>query len=138
MPDAGIDTLVILGAGGDLTRRLLLPGLGALLASSRGRPLRVIGVDRGSRTDDEWRGVVREAFGASPSALGGRVAGDARGVRADAADAAQLGEVLRSASGRTALYFALLPSVTLLACRALEGFDLPPGLVLALEKPFGT
>jgi glucose-6-phosphate 1-dehydrogenase len=32
-------TLLILGAGGDLTARLLFPGLGSLLASDSGRPL---------------------------------------------------------------------------------------------------
>ena len=34
MPASHIETLVILGAGGDLTSRLLLPGLGSLLASN--------------------------------------------------------------------------------------------------------
>ena len=33
MADSAIDSLVILGAGGDLTSRLLLPGLASLLAS---------------------------------------------------------------------------------------------------------
>ena len=33
-------TLLILGAGGDLTARLLLPGLGSLLASDSGRQAR--------------------------------------------------------------------------------------------------
>jgi glucose-6-phosphate 1-dehydrogenase len=58
MPDTSIDTLVILGAGGDLTSRLLLPGLGSLLASSRGRALQVIGVDRDPVTPAAWRSRV--------------------------------------------------------------------------------
>src|SRR5690606_10841116 len=41
-------------------------------------------------------------------------------------------------TGVPALYFALPPAVTVLACRALERVELPAGTVLALEKPFGT
>ena len=51
MPDARIETLVILGAGGDLASRLLLPGLASLLASTRGEHLQLIGVDRGEISD---------------------------------------------------------------------------------------
>ena len=38
--------LVILGASGDLTKRLLLPGLGTLLANDTGRQVEVWGVGR--------------------------------------------------------------------------------------------
>ena len=41
-----IRTLVILGASGDLTRRLLLPGLGTLLREEPERRVRVVGADR--------------------------------------------------------------------------------------------
>lgn len=138
MAEARIETLVILGAGGDLTRRLLLPGLGALLASSRGQPLKLLGVDRGSMTDGEWRELVRATFTGSPSKLGEQVADEARWLSADASSPDDVQAVLSAAEGRTALYFALPPAVAVLACRALEDVDLPPGLVLALEKPFGT
>ena len=138
MPDQSIDTLVILGAGGDLTSRLLLPGLGSLLASSRGRPLQLIGADRGSVTEGSWRSRVSEAFSAYPSALGRKVAERARYVQADATDTEGLRRILGESRGRTALYFAVPPSVAELACRALAKLELPKGLVLALEKPFGT
>jgi glucose-6-phosphate 1-dehydrogenase len=46
-----IGTLVILGAGGDLTKRLLLPGVGQLLASGRGRPFHLIGVGQEAMTN---------------------------------------------------------------------------------------
>jgi len=62
MAASGIDTLIILGAGGDLTSRLLLPGLASLLSSSRGQQLQLIGVDRGPMTDARWQSLVQKAF----------------------------------------------------------------------------
>ena len=38
-----IETLIILGAGGDLTSRLLLPGIASFLGSARSADLTVIG-----------------------------------------------------------------------------------------------
>lgn len=133
-----IETLVILGAGGDLTSRLLLPGLASLLGSRRGTPVQVIGVDREPMSDTAWRSLVRRAFAATPSPLGDRVAGEARYLQADATDPEGLAAVLAEANGRTALYFAVPPAVAVAACRALRDVALPEGLVLALEKPFGT
>jgi glucose-6-phosphate 1-dehydrogenase len=133
-----ISTLVILGAGGDLTSRLLLPGLASLLASTRGSDIRLIGVDRDPMTDAAWKRRVTKAF----SAVDGRriesVIESSSYLQADVTDPAALERVLAAATGRTALYFALPPAVTVLACRTLAGVDLPAGIVLAVEKPFGT
>jgi len=133
-----IETLVILGAGGDLTSRLLLPGLGSLLASSRGSDIRLIGVDRPKLTATEWRKRVRTAFSGSKSTLGTRVAAGSTYLQGDATSADDLRRVLEEATGRTALYFALPPAVAAKACAQLRTLDLPEGIVLALEKPFGT
>ncbi|MEO8094259.1 MAG: glucose-6-phosphate dehydrogenase [Pseudolysinimonas sp.] len=138
MPHASIETLVILGASGDLTSRLLLPGLGSLLASSRGRPMRVIGVDRDPVTDAAWRSKVTTAFSGTRSDLGDRIARESSYLQADATSADDLARVLSAAKGRTALYFALPPAIALKACTALSKMELPDGLVLALEKPFGN
>jgi glucose-6-phosphate 1-dehydrogenase len=133
-----IETLVILGAGGDLTSRLLLPGLASLLASTRGSDIRLIGVDRDPVTDAAWKRRVGKAF----SGVDGRrletVLESSVYLQADVADPEALGRVLAAATGRTALYFALPPAVTVLACRTLATMDLPDGIVLAIEKPFGT
>jgi len=137
MADARIDTLVILGAGGDLTSRLLLPGLASLLGSERGRPLQLVGSDRGAMTDAQFSKLVQKAFGAG-SSLAAKVASGARYVQADATSADDLAALLAGCEGRVALYFALPPSVAAASCRALADIDLPAGLVLALEKPFGT
>jgi glucose-6-phosphate 1-dehydrogenase len=137
MAEARIETLVILGAGGDLTSRLLLPGLASLLASSRGEYIRLIGVDHGAMTDARWHSLVTDAFSTFASDLGKRVARDSFYLRADATSADDLAEVLAASHGRTAVYFALPPAITEKACTTLSGMQLPAGIVLALEKPFG-
>jgi glucose-6-phosphate 1-dehydrogenase len=138
MSDSRIDSLVILGAGGDLTSRLLLPGLASLLASSRGRPLQLVGVDREAMTDAAWHSRVTKAFADAGSDLGDRVERESFYVQADASSADGLAAALAAAKGRIAVYFALPPADTAKACAALAPSDLPPGIVLALEKPFGS
>ena len=133
-----IDTLVILGAGGDLTARLLLPGVASFLASSQGRSLEIVGVDRNEVSNADWRARVATAFEAYPSPLGKRVAKASRYIQGDATSADDLRAVLDAATGRVAIYFALPPAVAMLACTALSTLDLPTGISLVLEKPFGT
>lgn len=138
MAASHIETLIILGAGGDLASRLLMPGLASLLASSRGEELQLIGVDRAPMTDAKWRSVVRKAFKDSPSALGDKVAEKSLYLQGNASSAADLMRAISAATGRVALYFALPPAVSALACAALADEKLPKGIVFALEKPFGT
>jgi glucose-6-phosphate 1-dehydrogenase len=138
MAASRIETLIILGAGGDLASRLLMPGLASLLASSRGEELQLIGVDRAPMTDAKWRSVVKKAFKDSPSALGDKVAEKSFYLQGNASSAADLMRAVSAASGRVALYFALPPAVSALACAALAHEKLPNGIVFALEKPFGT
>ncbi|WP_285024964.1 glucose-6-phosphate dehydrogenase [Plantibacter sp. ME-Dv--P-122b] len=131
-------TLVILGAGGDLTARLLLPGLASLLASPRGESVRLIGVDRSESSDEAWRKRVGTAFADAPSKLAETIVAETTYVQADVSDPASLERVLVAAGPNVALYFALPPAITLLACKALRKLELPKGIMLALEKPFGT
>lgn len=142
-PGAGsgqTQTLLILGARGDLTARLLLPGLGGLVASSSLTDLFLVGSDRGEQGDDAWQAVVAQAFaagGASGPAVD-TVVRNARYVAADATDEGDLRRLLASRRGRLTLYFALPPAVTVEACRALARIGVPDGTRLVLEKPFGT
>lgn len=140
-------TLVILGAEGDLARRLLLPGMATCLAAGvPGRGLTVVGAGRQDHPD--FPATVREAFESALDARGmGRPAvretlDSARWATADATDPEDLARLLEHAEGPVGLYFALPPSVTVAACRALRelhGQDrLPADVVLVLEKPFGT
>ena len=133
-----IDTLLILGAGGDLTSRLLQPGVASYLGSERGERLTVIGVDRGEVTPAQWRERVTTAFATENSRLAASVAKSSIYLQADATNPADLARVLAQAPGRIAVYFALPPAVTLLAVKALDSLELPKGILFALEKPFGT
>lgn len=135
-----LGSLVIFGAGGDLTKRLLLPGLGQLLDSERGYEVQLIGVGFDPMTDAEWRSRVAASFkaGGASSARSSAVARASRYLQADVTKPEDLQRILDVASGVPALYFALPPHVTIAACAALEKVSLPKGTVLGLEKPFGT
>ena len=54
---ADATTLVIFGAGGDLTSRLLLPALGQLLTREPSRAVRIVGADREDWTDADLEAV---------------------------------------------------------------------------------
>jgi glucose-6-phosphate 1-dehydrogenase len=135
-----VSTLVILGATGDLASRLLLPALGQLLTSEPDRRVRLIGSGTHEWTKAHWRSVVRASFKtvkASGPAVDA-VLESVEFVKADATDADDLRRILEASTGATALYFALPPAVSARACAELEKLELPKGLVLVLEKPFGT
>jgi glucose-6-phosphate 1-dehydrogenase len=143
--DTGRQTLLILGAGGDLTARLLLPGLGALVATGEVTDLSLVGAGMEDWDDQRWRGRVRESFAttsapASGSAAPGSnaVADQARYLRADVTQEQDLRRLLDACPGRVVIFFALPPAVTAKACAVLRGVDLPAGTRLVLEKPFGT
>ena len=55
MSDAAQQTLLILGASGDLTARLLLSGLGGLLAGGGVKDLLLVGSGRHGWDDNRWR-----------------------------------------------------------------------------------
>jgi glucose-6-phosphate 1-dehydrogenase len=133
-------TLLILGATGDLTTRLLLPGLGALLASGGGEQLLLVGSGRFGWDDNRWRQRVADSFAAA-NARGARADAVIRGARylkADVTVEDDLRRLLDACQGRVAIFFALPPAVTVQACQALAGIELPEQTRLVLEKPFAT
>jgi glucose-6-phosphate 1-dehydrogenase len=137
-----IDTLLVLGADGDLARRLLLPGLATLLASdwAPDRAPRLLGAGLGDLGEAAWQRRVGDAFG-SASVRGRRVTETARSSRylqADVTSVEDLRTLIEQCDGTPAIYFALPPAVTARACQALRLLELPEGTVLAMEKPFGT
>ncbi|MCO8275571.1 glucose-6-phosphate dehydrogenase [Actinoplanes sp. TRM 88003] len=139
-PDPGRQTLLILGASGDLTARLLLPGLAALLATPDAPDLSLVGAGMEDWDDQRWRRRVHDSFAtaAGGSARPAAVADQARYLRADVTQEQELRRLLDSCPGRVVIYFALPPAVTVAACAALRGAELRPGTRLVLEKPFGT
>jgi glucose-6-phosphate 1-dehydrogenase len=139
VPGGDEQTLLILGANGDLTRRLLLPGVGALVAQG-GRPgLRLLGSGIDHWDDTRWQRRVTDSF--SHHATTPAAADLRRGTRyieADVTRADDLRRLLAACRGPVAIFFALPPAVTAQACQALREVGLPPDTRLVLEKPFGT
>lgn len=134
-------TLVILGASGDLTQRLLLPGLGTLLAVEPERRVRVRGVGRDERSQEKWSELVETSLresGVSDEAVE-RILADTSYTVADILDEDQCRQLVESLPDDAVLYFALPPQVSYRMCELLAelDLDLPSGLRLALEKPFG-
>ncbi|MEO6790083.1 MAG: glucose-6-phosphate dehydrogenase [Ornithinibacter sp.] len=134
-------TLLILGAGGDLTHRLLLPGLASLLAVEPERRVRVVGADRVDLSTAQWRTRLTEAFETTdvPKKVVKDVAGHTAYVKADLFDLASVRELFSECGdGPLVIFFALPPQVTMKVCDLLRRVDLPETTRLALEKPFGT
>lgn len=136
-------TLVILGASGDLTHRLLLPGLGTLLRARPEYRVYLVGAAFDDLTEDQWLERVREGLsegGCRPERIE-PILDTTRFEHIDVTDPASLQALLGrlDAEGRPIiLYFALPPAISQAACRAMTGFELPEGIRLAIEKPFGS
>ncbi|KAA9108366.1 glucose-6-phosphate dehydrogenase [Microbacterium rhizomatis] len=138
--DTSHTTLIVLGASGDLTARLLMPALGQLLTREPQRSIRLIGAGMDEWDDAHWREVVQKSF-ATVDAGGPAVEAVLAGAiyrKSDITKPSDLEALLALAEGRAAFYFAVPPAIAAKACVALESVTLPDGLILALEKPFGT
>lgn len=133
--------LLILGASGDLTRRLLLPGVGSLLEREPNRPVRIVGADRAPLSGEDFADRLGTALaeGGASAEVVARMRAHSAYHSIDATDATALSGVLDSVGDteRLVLYFALPPAITERACRAMLTLDLPENIYLALEKPFG-
>jgi len=131
-------SLIILGATGDLTRRLLLPALDGVLehleSTDVDTELELIGAGHCADGADEWNAMVASAFGDGPMRTHTRLA--SRYVSADATRVDDLRRIIDSAMHTPILYFALPPAVTEEAIEALASMTLPAGTRLVLEKPF--
>lgn len=131
-------TLVIIGASGDLTARLLLPALAELLRAQPDRRVHLVGVGRTELSDAQWRRRVRDAFRTADAEESLTALASTPYIAADATTATGLRQILREVpEGRLVLYFAVPPSAAAAACAALTPSELPAGTILALEKPFG-
>ena len=132
-------TLLILGATGDLAARLLIPGLGGLIAAGGAKDLQLIGSGRVEMDEESWRSRVLDAFaagGATGPAVDA-VVSETRYVRADTTDEDELRALLEACTPPLVIYFALPPAVTERVCRTLREIGVPDGTRLAIEKPFG-
>lgn len=133
-------SLVILGASGDLTHRLLLPGLGTLLKQKSRPGLTLVAAAVEEMSDEQWKQVVSTALaeGGCPQGRIDQVLAETRYQKVDVTSPEELKSLLDSLPSDPVLYFALPPAITIKACQALTTIDYPPQLRLALEKPFGS
>lgn len=133
--------LVILGASGDLTKRLLLPGLGTLLAADVDRHVEVWGVGREPMAATSWGAKVGNALvrGGCDDERALAVVAASRYVQVDVAERAGVEALLAEMPDRdsTVLYFAVPPAITRRVCEHLAACGDLGGLRLAIEKPFG-
>ncbi|HEX7398084.1 MAG TPA: glucose-6-phosphate dehydrogenase [Propionibacteriaceae bacterium] len=132
--------LIILGASGDLTHRLLLPGLGTLLKADHGITVHLVGAGAEDWDQSHWCEIVKTALsdgGCSSDELQA-ILDTTKYVKIDASSGDDLTGLLTDLQGRIVLYFALPPTISMAACEALASIQLPADLFLAIEKPFGT
>ncbi|MGK9148104.1 glucose-6-phosphate dehydrogenase [Plantibacter flavus] len=132
-------TIAILGANGDLAKRLLLPGLGQVVDAARDLSLQIIGAARTPQTDEEWRATVRSSLEAAEvsAKTAHEVSSTARFIPTDASDPDDLRTLLDACTGSPILYIALPPSAGQKVAEALAQIELPDDLLIAIEKPFG-
>lgn len=129
--------LVVLGAGGDLMARHLLPALVELEVAGRlPADLDVVGVARADLDD----AAFRERMADAASRHGGRDLPEPlrrrlRYHRGDATDAQVLAAV--TAGGPAVVYLALPPSTFEAVLRGLADAGMEEGSRVAVEKPFG-
>ena len=100
-------TLMILGASGDLTSRLLLPALGQLLSRQPGRQVRLRGAGMDDWTDEHWRETVRTAFASMDAEDAFQKVADTTYTKADITAPDDLTSLLSETQGRIALYFEI-------------------------------
>lgn len=138
--NVGPVNLLILGASGDLTSRLLLPGLGTLLEAEPHRKVRILGAAVDPMSDEDWRARVGGSLcgGGCPDSRAELAMADTFYRQVDLLDEAAVKELIAELGDvPSVVYFALPPAITEKVCAVLEKTGIPPTVRLALEKPFG-
>ncbi len=139
-PQKADQTLLILGASGDLTGRLLLPGLAGLLARGHSQQLTLVGSGIEDWSAEKWKQRVTSSF-ATVEASGRQVTEVINNTvyhQADVTEVDDLQRLLAQCEGSIAIFFALPPPITVKVCQALLECTLGKDTRLVLEKPFGT
>lgn len=137
--------VVVLGATGDLTARYVLPGLARVEPQVDGG-LRLVGVANDDLDDDGFRALVREkvayhAGGAAPDPDVDALVERVTWVKGDVTQPATLRAAIAACEVQDAdplvLYLALPHVLFGRVVQALAEVDLPAGLRVVVEKPFG-
>jgi glucose-6-phosphate 1-dehydrogenase len=133
--------LVIFGATGDLTARLLLPAIADLRAEDAlPDDLHILGVDQRDWDDEQFREHVGNALDEHAD-----VDGDVRAwvtdrvayAIADVTDSDAVAAAVDEIDGPYVAYLALPPPLFGPTLEALADVGLPDGSTVAIEKPFG-
>lgn len=137
-----IRRLLILGASGDLSSRLLIPALCHLTGAGKlPADFRVLGIDRVQWSTDQFRAHVfaelAEFAGDIPASVRREVVASLHYRSADVTDAVALAQAMGSLDEPVVAYLALPPSVFHATIRALEAIGLPGEGKIVIEKPFG-
>ena len=142
MPDL-LKTLVVLGAHGDMTGRLLLPALVRLAGAGQlPAEMQVVAIDRDAGDDDAYRDHARQKLDAhlpdrdekATEAFLERLSYR----QADVTSADALRKALDGLASPMAVYLALPNVLFRPTLEALSQAGLPPHATLVVEKPFGT
>ncbi|GIG41750.1 glucose-6-phosphate dehydrogenase [Cellulomonas phragmiteti] len=136
--------IVVLGATGDLTARYILPGLARVVPSVPGG-IRLVGVAHDDLDDDGFRALVRENVArhapGDPDPAVAALVDDGVWLHGDVTDPAALQRALDACEITDAdplvLYLALPHVLFLPVVQALADVELPDGLRIVIEKPFG-
>ncbi|GAB3546479.1 glucose-6-phosphate dehydrogenase [Arthrobacter tumbae] len=141
-----IKTLLILGASGDLTGRLLLPGLARLVRHGKAKGITLVGAGSDAWSAEDWQERLATSFAAATPDSGTRnddgaleqICAASTYHQVDVTAKGSLAGLIAGLQPPVAIYFALPPAVSEKACATLEPEDLPEGSRLVMEKPFGT
>ena len=138
-----LKTLVVLGARGDMTGRLLLPALVRLAGSGALPPdTAILAVDRDAGDDEAYREHARQKLDAHlpdrDEEASDALLEHVRYRQADVTSADALRAALKGAAEPMAVYLALPNVLFRPTLEALAGADLPAHTTLVVEKPFGA
>ena len=116
------------------------------MARGRAAGLTLVGAGSDDWTPEQWRERVEESFADANSQADADGKRELKRIRAEHqlppagrhAPRAQLAGLLAQLEGPVAVYFALPPRISQLACEALSPEQVPAGTRLVMEKPFGS
>jgi glucose-6-phosphate 1-dehydrogenase len=134
--------LVVFGATGDLTARLLLPAIADLRAEGAlPDDLRIVGIDQRDWDDARFRAHVGDALDQhadSDEDVRTWIADRVAYAVADVTDGDAVAAAIDEVEGPFVAYLALPPPLFGPTLEALAAAGVPDGSLIAIEKPFGT
>ena len=138
-----LKNLVILGVGGDLTSRLLLPAVANLdCLGLLPKDFRILGTDIVEWTAAAFRDHVlaclREFAPEIPTEHHNAVLRMLHYLRTDVTAPDDIARLVKSQPGPSAFYLALPPAISAAAIKSLASVGVGPDCRLVVEKPFGV